>query len=59
MAKEGEEIPEQKLYMNSINQLFDRLRIDLATQIGDLADWIDKMKSNYQGGTSTSNTRNH
>ena len=59
MAKEGEEIPEQKLDMNSINQLFDRWRMDLATQIGDLAGRIDRMESNYQGGASTTNTRNH
>ena len=45
--------------MNSINQLFDKLRMNLATQIKDLIGRIDRMESNYQGGASTTNTRNH
>ena len=44
--------------MKSINQMFERMRLDLANQIGDLAERIDKMESSYHGDASTTNTRN-
>ena len=34
------------------------MRLDLANQIGDLADRIDKMESSYHEDASTTNTRN-
>ena len=37
MTQESEGMPDQKLYMNAMNQMFKRLRSDLATQIRDLA----------------------
>ena len=58
MAQEDEGMPDQKLYMKAINQMFERMRLDLANQIGDLADQIDKMESSYHGDASTTNTRN-
>ena len=44
--------------MKAMNQMFERMRLDLANQIGDLADQIDKMESSYHGDASTTNTRN-
>ena len=58
MAQEDEGMPDQKLYMKSINQMFERMRLDLANQIGDLAERIDKMESSYHADASTTNTRN-
>ena len=52
-------MPDQKLYMKAMNQMFERMRLDLANQIGDLADQIDKMESSYHGDASTTNTRSH
>ena len=58
MAEECEEMPNHKMYMKAINQMFERIRSDLATQIGDLADWIDKIGSSYHGDAGTTNTNN-
>ena len=58
MAQEDEGLLDQKLYMKAINQMFERIRLDLANQIGDLADRIDKMESSYHGDASTTNIRN-
>ena len=58
MAQEGEEITNQKLHMKAMNQMFKRLRMDLANQIRDLANRIDKMESCYHENANTTNTRN-
>ena len=58
MAQEDEGMPDQKLYMKAINQMFERMRLDLANQIRDLAYRIDKMESSYHEDASTTNTRN-
>ena len=59
MTQEGEGIPDQNLYKKFINQMFDRLRMDLATQIGDLENRSNRMESSYQGGIRITNTKNH
>ena len=56
--QEYEGMSDRKLYMKAMNQMFERMRLDLANQIGDLVDQIDKMESSYHKDASTTNTRN-
>ena len=58
MAQYSEGMSNPKLYIKAMTQMFERLRIDLRTQIGDLADRVDKMESSYYENSSINNTKN-